>query len=332
LKAEAARYGAAPGAWLSPWGGYGKPGEERLAGAKAQGYEIDSDGLALSGPKYGALFEQVVMGFIRNGGVNHFKLDGTGNAGQVYPGSRYGSDFEAAIALIEEMRAAKPDMYVNLTTGTYPSPFWLRYCDSIWRGGDDHNFFGAGTHRQQWITYRDADTYEGVVSQGPLYPLNSVMLHGLIFAAHAKHLNADPNADFASEIHSYFATGTQLQELYCTPSLLSERDWNAIARAAKWSAANAGVLRDTHWIGGNPYRSDVYGWAAWAPYKAIVTLRNPAAHRQSFVLDIESALELPPGSPKEYASGSLRFHAGGERLVALEPFEVRMFEMLPVAR
>ena len=30
LRDAAARYGAAPGVWLSPWGGYGKPKEERL--------------------------------------------------------------------------------------------------------------------------------------------------------------------------------------------------------------------------------------------------------------------------------------------------------------
>ena len=31
LRDAAARYGAAPGIWLSPWGGYGKPKQERLA-------------------------------------------------------------------------------------------------------------------------------------------------------------------------------------------------------------------------------------------------------------------------------------------------------------
>ena len=119
---------------------------------------------------------------IRRYGVNQFKFDGTGNAASAFPGSVFDSDFDAAIALIDELRAEKPDLFVNLTTGTYPSPFWLRYADSIWRGGDDHEFAGVGSMRQQWITYRDADTYAGVVKSGPLYPLNSLMLHGMIYA------------------------------------------------------------------------------------------------------------------------------------------------------
>ena len=70
-------------------------------------------------------------------GVNQFKFDGTGNVDSVFPGSRFDSDFSAAIHLIGELRAAKPDIFINLTTGTWPSPFWLMYADSIWRGGDD---------------------------------------------------------------------------------------------------------------------------------------------------------------------------------------------------
>ena len=110
------------------------------------------------------------------------------------PGSPFDSDFDAAIHLIGELRAEKPDLYVNLTTGTYPSPFWLRYADSIWRGGEDHDFAGVGTSRQRWITYRDADTYEHVVRAGALFPLNSLMLHGMIYARHGAQPEDRPAA------------------------------------------------------------------------------------------------------------------------------------------
>jgi len=338
LKAAAANYGAAPGAWLSPWGGYGDPHTQRLESAKAQGYEINADGLALSGPKYYELFSSVVQSFIEKGGVNQFKLDGTGKSANVTPGSHFGSDFEAAIALIDGMRQLSPDVYVNLTTGTYPSPFWLRHCDSIWRGGSDHNFTGVGSERQRWITYRDADTYAGIVSQGPLYPLNSLMLHGLIYAQHAQHLDSDPHNDFRAEVQSYFATGTQLQEMYITPTLLSEQNWNDLARAANWSAANAAVLRDTHWIGGNPERLDVYGWASWTPHKAILSLRNPSDRAQEIAIDVARAFELPGGARHEYVARNvweagahpIRLRPGRYHEFRLRPFEVLVLDALPV--
>ena len=58
LKHAAAEYGTAPGVWLSPWGGYGRPKQERLTAAKRDGYEIVKGGLALSGPKYYARFHE----------------------------------------------------------------------------------------------------------------------------------------------------------------------------------------------------------------------------------------------------------------------------------
>jgi len=338
LREAAAKYGAAPGMWLSPWGGYSTPKDERVQHGKAAGYEIVNDGLALSGPKYYQRFHDVVMTLLNEDGINQFKFDGTGNADSVFPGSRFDSDFAAALELIKDIRADKPDTFINLTTGTWASPFWLRYADSIWRGGEDDWHAGVGTEREQWITYRDQQTYENIVIQGPLFPLNSLMLHGIIYAQMNKRLNTDPGHDFANEVHSYFATGSQLQEMYITPSLLSESDWNVLAEAAKWSRANADVLRDTHWIGGDPGRLDVYGWAAWSPRKSIITLRNPDARSQTAVIDLQRQLELPEHAARRFHVHDV-WHSGGEvpgqldaehvSTITLAPFEVLTLELTP---
>lgn len=332
LKAEAQKFGAAPGVWMSPWGGYSKPKEERIAFGHANGYEIINDGYALSGPKYYAAFRDVALNMMSQYGVNQFKFDGTGNVDEVFKGSRFDSDFAAMQHLIGELRAAKPDLFVNLTTGTWPSPFWLMYADSIWRGGEDDSTAGVGPYRERWITYRDADTYQRVVLGGPLYPLNSLMLHGLIFAQHHHQLQADPENCFRHEVRSYFGTGTQLQEMYITPSLLSQQNWDDLAEAAKWSRANAEVLKDTHWIGGNPAWLEVYGWASWSPQKSIITLRNPSDKAQKFSLNLRSALELPQNAPRFYAARSpwspdadkpvLRLAADETEQIELQPFEV----------
>jgi len=81
------------------------------------------------------------------------------------PGSAFDSDFAAAMALIQDLRSVRPDFFINLTTGTWPSPFWLLTVDSIWRGARTR-IRRPGFDRQRWITYRDADTYGGIVRQG----------------------------------------------------------------------------------------------------------------------------------------------------------------------
>jgi hypothetical protein len=322
---------------MSPWGGYGKPKEERIANGQAQGFETNRGGFALSGPKYYQRFRETCFMMIRKYGVNQFKIDGTGNAANAIPGSSFDSDFDAAITLIGEMRAEKPDLYVNLTTGTYPSPFWLRYADSIWRGGEDHSFAGVGTNRQQWITYRDGDTFRGVVSRGPLFPLNALMLHGLIYARRANKLDTDPANDFTDEIRSYFGTGTQLQEMYVTPSLLTSENWDRLAEAASWSRRNADVLVDTHWIGGDPRKLEVYGHAAWSPRRGVLSLRNPADKPQSIPIDVGRAFELPSNAPQSYRARDAwtraekaALTAGREQVFSLQPFEVLTLEVDPV--
>jgi hypothetical protein len=74
---------------------------------------------------------------------------------------------------------------------------------------------------------------------------------------------ADTGDDFEKEVHSFFGSGTQLQELYITPALLTKANWDTLAESARWSRAHSETLKDTHWIGGDPDKLQVYGWAAW---------------------------------------------------------------------
>ena len=340
IRQAAAKYGFGIGVWLSPWGGYAEAKKERIAAGEKAGYETVKGGFALSAPRYYKLFESTCLTMIEKYGVNQFKFDGTGNASTVFPGSLFDSDFSAMIHLIERLRRQEPNIFINLTTGTWPSPFWLRYADSIWRGGDDHSFAGVGSWRQKWITYRDEQVYRNIVERGPLFPLNSLMLHGIIFAGKAQHLDTDPDGDFTDEVHDYFGTGTQLQEMYITPSLLTAHDWDVLAESARWSRANAAVLKDTHWIGGDPGSLAVYGWASWTPEKGIVVLRNPSDQPQTFALDVGSAFELPDHAAQDYRARSpwaadrdaapIELRAGQAKSIELKPFEVLTLDALPV--
>lgn len=108
------------------------------------------------------------MGLIRDYGVGYFKFGGFG-AGNDQPGAGpYASDVEGLLEVIDGLRVTRPDVLVNTSTGSWPSPFWLRWADIIWRQGSDSQVKGKGSPRQQWITYRDAATYAGIVQRAPL--------------------------------------------------------------------------------------------------------------------------------------------------------------------
>ncbi len=338
LRAATAKLNASVGVWLSPFGGYNTARERRLEYGIQQGFETNASGFSLAGPKYYQRFHDICLNMVNRYDVNMFKFDGLA-AGAKASETGQTRDGDAMLRLVGDLRSAKPDIYINETTGTWPSPFWLLYVDSTWRGGADHDFCGQGTPRQQWITYRDAQTYANVVQRGPLYPLNSLMLHGVVLAKNAAKLETAVDAEFADEVQSFFATGTQLQELYLTPQLLNRQNWDDLAAAANWSRANADVLVDTHWVGGDPGRGQVYGWASWTPGKAVLALRNPGDQPATFTAGAQTVFQLPAGVSKPLdlvrvtlngkPGAAIQLPSGGTQVFTLQPFEVAVWETAP---
>jgi hypothetical protein len=335
LKNEAAKYHAGIGVWISPFGGYDEAKRQRLKYASRLGYETNSSGFSLSGPKYFQRFHDIVFEMVEKYGVNLFKFDGLA-AGEKAAVNGLTRDGDAMLRLISDLRSVKPDIFISQTVGTWPSPFWLLYVDSTWRGGADHAFQGKGSARQQWMTYRDMETYNNVVRRGPLYPLNSIMVHGIIYAINASRLTNSSDADFADGVREFFGNGTQLQEMYLTPKLLNSQNWDDLAEAANWSRANADVLVDTHWIGGDPGRGEVYGWASWSPRKAILVLRNPTDKPENFVADAAILFELPSGARGKFVMHSpwkkdrhepaMILESSHPASLVLNPFEVLVLE------
>jgi hypothetical protein len=342
LRDAAARCRSSVGAWLSPWGGYGSAQVERLNYGRTQGYEINAAGFSLAGPRYYARFCDRCRQMIERYGVNFFKFDGVG-AGMAYEQltADQRADLVALMRLADELRRLRPDLYLSITTGTWPSPYWLWHGDSVWRNGDDCGFCGQGSKRQQWINYRDATTQQMVVRRGPLFPLNSVMNQGITYAklGTAARMAGDLK-DVVDEFRTFFGCGTQLQELYMTPQMMTPPMWDALAEAAAWSRANADVLADTHWVGGDAGKGEPYGYASWSPRKGILCLRNPAREAKTLSLKLADAFELPSSTPRRYTLKSpWKADAGlpaqavaaeAEYRAALEPFETRVLEAMPV--
>jgi hypothetical protein len=325
------------GVWISPWGGYDEPKLQRLTFGRQQvpAFETNENGFSLTGPVYNKRFRAVTTAFIKNYNVAMFKFDGVG-AGNGANGASitYQKDIEAFLSLITGLREEKPDLYLSLTVGTWPSVYWLKYGDAIWRAGDDTGLAGDGPKRQQWITYKDGQAYKNIVKRAPLFPLNSLMYHGICIAENGLpgKLEMD-NKNIADEIWAFFGTGTSLQELYVNPHMLNSDDWDCIRAAANWSEANKQALADVHWIGGDPLKGQVYGYAGWATAKGVITLRNPTAQAQVFKVKVKQALNVPGKAAGNYSfydaksAGHNQVYSGTVFIVKLAPYEVKVMDV-----
>ena len=340
LKAEAAKQDAGMGAWLSPWGGYGGSHDRRVAFGKSHGYETNGGGFSLGGQKYYQAFRDVCLKMIRDYGQNYFKFDGIGG-GPMATGAPAGiaPDLDGLVRLLGELRAAKPDLFVNCTVGTWASPYWTWFADSVWRQGADCDYAGEGNERERWINYRDKLIYERFAKTSPLYPLNSIMYHGLLvcerpLAGKKMPTPAQDIESFRHEALMAVACGSGLGELYLTPSLMTPEAWDILANGIKWSRAHQDILRDTHWIGGQPL-TEIHGYAAWHPQRGgTFVLRNPTGKELTFTLDPQKIFELPPGAPQRYrltqamSAKSDDLHASPTQplTLTLPPFAVQVWE------
>jgi hypothetical protein len=319
LSQEAGKTGTGLGLWFSPSGGYLTRGRLRK---KYNRYSYH-----LSEENYFNRFKEMTSKYMREHDVNYFKFDKLGNW----------ADTAGAFRMARELREVNPKVFINITAGTWPSPFFLMTADSTWRGGADMGYAGKGSRTQQWITFRDRGAY-GVYQRSPLYPQNSLMTHGLVYGLRFRGAFINESLkDFRDQARSYFGHGANLQELYISYRRMLPEHWAILAEAAQWAKSNEDVMVDTHWINGEC--GPVYGWAAWNGRKGVITLRNSEDKPMSYQLDVRTAFELPRGAPQTYALSSpweedkgrpaITATAGTPITVNLESFEVLNLDAIP---
>ncbi len=309
----AAQQGAGTGAWLGPVGGYGSSKSQRLAYWNST-HDPDISNFQLSNKEYFDAFLGRCSQMVDDYDMRYFKFDGISAQYEAF-GPSSEEDAEGIINVINTLREKRADLFINTTVGTWASPFWLNYSDCVWRQRDDFDRVGnQGNAREQWITYRDHLVYKNFVESSPLYPINSLMTHGLIVTKHGppavmpRDNTEATKKGIIREMRCAFASGTNMVELYLDNDLMTNIGngelWKELAESILWHRKNEDVLADVHWVGGNPWdgaKASVYGWASWNPKKSTFALRNPNAISQVFKTTLRQAMDIP-----SYITGKIK--------------------------
>jgi len=352
LKTAAAKYSAYMGFWMSPTGGYFNF-QERVTIAKKENPNVEStsDGhFKVYGPNSYSVFKNAMFRKI-DSDVRSFKFDNVGNPEDAY----------ALARLSVEAREHNPNIFINATIGTWGSPYFAWFFDSWWRTGmDAHN--AAYDIRDIQVTYRDYVAMNNIKAN-PTVPLNSLMVHGIGHGQsyQGKTYSHTPDGkvldmnlpanlqDFREEIADYFSQGFNLQELYITPSLMTQGMWDVLAEGANWAHANHDVLLDAHFIGANLTNADcgqtgngnVYGVASWSERKAILMLRNPSYNTaKTITLDPQQAFDVPPyfqyngftltdNVLNTKPGAPMKFDKGQSITFTVQPRSILLYEAIP---
>jgi len=142
---------------------------------------------------------------------------------------------------------------------------------------------------------------------------------------------------FSNAVAMYFGRGVMMWELYVSPDLLNENEWDAIASAVKWAKQNKDILTKTKMILGNPLKREVYGYIHLTENKGILLLRNPSVDPQEVKLQLTDALGEISETKKYYVKVIYPYNyiypnqVGIDELInlKLDSYEVLTIELIP---
>jgi hypothetical protein len=164
------------------------------------------------------------------------------------------------------------------------------------------------------------------------------MTHGII-KGNLQKLGgeAEPLDKFTDNALLYFARGVSMWELYVSPDLLTDGEWNALAKSIRWAKDRFKVLRSTEMIGGDPGESLSYGYAHFAGKRGIIAARNPSIEPQTLKTSLSPSMGLDPKAsslvveqvyPTRRISPKL-YKAGMNLEIPLQGYETAVYEIYP---
>ncbi len=335
------------GIWASPICGYSNR-DIRVNWGAEHGYEKTGNFLSFAGTKYKAAYKRRMVDYAKEYDLGYFKWDGfllaSNEPNQGHLPGIYSREANVStyIDIINAVRKVNPDIFLNITTGTWLSPWWLKYADCIWMQGQDFGYaenVPSLNERDKSITYRDAVLYNDYQKLHLLFPMSSLMTHGIIKGRLNFLGGKDESLDsFSNEVMMYFGRGVMMWELYVSPDLLSNGEWSALASSIKWAKANKHVLEKTRMILGDPMKGETYGYLHLRKDKGILLLRNPDVARRTASINMTPDLGDIDPSTEYYVKVIYPYNLILPRPVKLnqklsidlDGYEVLAAELIPV--
>jgi hypothetical protein len=339
------------GIWFGPTGGYSFR-MKRVTWMKEHGYEVvgttrNTAMLCLAGRKYGELFRKRTTDLVAQDGVRYFKWDGIqfscSEPDHGHPVGIYSrrAVLESVIKSCEAVRRATPGVYLNITSGTWLSPWWVKYANQIWMQGQDYGYADVPSisPRDAAITYRDFVLYDDFRNRNWWFPIANLMTHGII-KGNLQMLGGtrEPLEKFTNEVLLYFARGVSMWELYISPDILTDGEWDALGKAMHWAKDRFPILMSTEMTGGDPTKREPYGYLHFRGSRGVIAARNPWIERGTLRVELTTGAGLDAQAdrlvlervyPTHWVSPKL-FRTGDHLELPLEGYETAVYEMYPL--
>lgn len=312
-------FGSRFGLWLGPRGGYTTDTPKfakRIQKAGNGYYNKASFDICVASEKYRKKTEELLCSFCTDYNINYLKLDGfaqrpcknrrhdhmVGGYKNMY---FYTDVWEGWLSTFTKLKEnLNGDLFINLTCYAPPSPWFLKWVDSLWmQVSNDHGFIGDKNKvcdKDRMLTYRDDCYYDFYKVRQFQFPQRSLYNHDPIFGKSAKVSMTDE--EFESFLYTCACRGTMFWELYYSHSLMNEAKWKTNHEVLTFIDENAKTLSRSVIFGGKPGDGDLYGYSCFDEGEGILCLRNPCDKARTFDVTLDEHIGVKASFGKKQAS------------------------------
>lgn len=354
--ALARKFSSEFGLWNGPRGGYndktGKFGKNMEKTGKG-GYNKAANDVCVSSFEYIKNVTDYYLDYTKKFDINYWKLDGflltacpSKKHGHMVGGHngmyQYTEMWENWINIFRKIRLSREtigkDMWINQTSYSIPSPWFLQWSDSLWiQNSEDIGFIDKTKKGEKLgdkdvdrtLTYRDNCYYDFSVARDYQFPNEFLYNHDPIYGNTAKISMTDE--EYRRYMFMMATRGTAFWELYYSYNMFNTAKWRINADALRFIRNEYNVLKTSQFVGGCPANGDVYGYSAWTENRGIVSLRNPANRNQSFKFKLDESFGTFKGTenlkcafvyPYDHQKDEKTYNYGDEISFELAPHEV----------
>ena len=334
------------GLWISPCSGYAHA--DWLVANRGYRKNAWDWLLCMSDPNYRRDMVNSVVDLVKRYDVNYVKFDAfcapcdsVGHSHHLLDNFAKEANTDAYLELLAAVRRTQPGIFINITTGTWLSPWWLQHVDSVW----DQVFDGwspaiAPTPERSYsqITDRDA-VFRKRCRENPWFPIEALENLGIW----------TQNYNFIDEqIMTIVARGCRLVSLYVPipQGQNADRDWRFLGSAINWARQNENILLNTRMILGDPVQLDPYGYAHFLGERGILVLRNPFVVPRTVKIKLDESVGWTLGETEQKRASPLLarivypyhrslpslLYYGDELAVELSAYEMVVVEVAPTEK
>ncbi len=344
-------FGSHFGVWVGPRGGYTTDtvkfaNQIEKAG---NGYvNKRAHDICVNSDKYVKKTGEMMLEFMDSFQLNYFKLDGfaqfpcknkkhdhmVGGYKDMY---FYTDLWEKWLNVFEKMSdKGGEDFWINLTCYAPPSPWFLKWVNSIWiQISDDIGFIGKEkqvSDKDRMLSYRDERYFDFYKTRQFQLPQRCLYNHDPIYGNEAQVSMTDD--EFRDYLFTMATRGTAFWELYYSHSMMNESKWRINHAVLSFLEDNIDVLSNSVIFGKRPSLSQVYGYSCFNGDEGIISLRNSADRPVDYALKLDEEI----GVSKSFARSKFTtvlpyttkqsedsFGYGDTLILSLKPYETKIF-------